>query len=253
VNHIVRFLVLLAIAYSLWPLLGHVVAADRDVLWQVVQACVTNHRITGAAFPCLEVNEGGGVADGFVVLRAPLARTHILIAPTTRIEGIEDTLLQSSNAPNFFEDAWEARQYVVGSAPRLLERDDIGLAINSMAGRNQDQLHIHVDCVKTKARRALQRADTQISFSRWSLFRLNPSAPQYLALKLLGPDLKDINVFKLAAEGLAVRTESLGNMTIAVIAASFSNGQDGFYLLATLAGPSPNVIKSESFLDHNCQ
>jgi CDP-diacylglycerol pyrophosphatase len=91
VNQLARFLALLAIVASfLWPLLSDVIAADRDILWQVVQACVANHRVTGAAFSCLQVKEDSGSANGFVTLRAPLERTHIAIVPTARIE---DTFL----------------------------------------------------------------------------------------------------------------------------------------------------------------
>ena len=45
----------------------------RMALWQVVRACVADYKLTGAPFPCLEVNISGGEARGDVVLRAPPA------------------------------------------------------------------------------------------------------------------------------------------------------------------------------------
>jgi CDP-diacylglycerol pyrophosphatase len=248
---IAKFLALLAVATDLLlPKFNSALATERGALWRVVQACVVNHRITGSAFPCLEVNDAKGMVDGFVVLRPPLERTHIVIVPTVRIAGVEDTSLQSPGAPNFFEDAWEARKYVLDRAPRQLKRDEVGLAVNSKAGRTQDQLHIHVDCVNMDVRRALKNWGAKIQFNVWSPFRLNPTAPQYLVLKLKRDDLEGINVFKLAAEGLAIQSHTLDSMIIAAIGASFPDGKNGFYLLAALTGSSDG--KSEALLDHSC-
>jgi CDP-diacylglycerol pyrophosphatase len=47
---------------------------DRGALWRVVQTCVTNHELTGAAFPCIEVNLSGGEDRGYVILRPPFGK-----------------------------------------------------------------------------------------------------------------------------------------------------------------------------------
>jgi hypothetical protein len=36
------------------------VESDRGALWRVVQPCVADHALTGAAFPCLDINMSGG-------------------------------------------------------------------------------------------------------------------------------------------------------------------------------------------------
>jgi CDP-diacylglycerol pyrophosphatase len=82
-------------------------ALDRQALWSVVKACVADHKLTGAPFPCLKVDLAGGEERGYVVLCAPLEHDTIL-APTRKIVGVEDPFLQSSAAPNYFADAWEA-------------------------------------------------------------------------------------------------------------------------------------------------
>ena len=139
---------MLVYATFLLAALGGVAAANRTLLWSVVQVCVANHQLTGAAFPCLEVDTSKGEARGFVTIRAPLEKTHIIVSPTAKIEGIESPVLQSPAAPNFFDDAWRARHYVIESAAGSVEDQKIGLAVNSLPGRTQDQLHIHVDCVR---------------------------------------------------------------------------------------------------------
>src|SRR5271157_409274 len=73
---------------------------DRLALWQVVRACVADYKLTGAPFPCLEVDLSGGEARGDVVLRSPLFNDLILV-PTRKVVGVEDPFLQSPDAPNY--------------------------------------------------------------------------------------------------------------------------------------------------------
>ena len=61
----------------------YAIGLDRQALWQVVQACVADFKLTTAPFPCLEVNLTGGEEGGDVVLRPPLTRDMIL-SPTRR-------------------------------------------------------------------------------------------------------------------------------------------------------------------------
>ena len=75
--------------------------AGRGALWNVVQTCVANHALTGAAFPCLEVNVSRGVERGYVILRPPLGDPDFILAPTRKIVGVEDPSLQTSESPNY--------------------------------------------------------------------------------------------------------------------------------------------------------
>ena len=61
----------------------------------------------------------------------------------------------SPGAPNYWAQAWHARRYVDQRAGRVLGRDELSLAINSVYGRSQDQLHIHIECIKPAVRAAL--------------------------------------------------------------------------------------------------
>jgi CDP-diacylglycerol pyrophosphatase len=68
---------------------------------------VPAYRSIGVAFPCAEVNIANGLARGFAVLQAPSSTAHVIVVPTARISGIESRVLQSENAPNYREAAWE--------------------------------------------------------------------------------------------------------------------------------------------------
>jgi CDP-diacylglycerol pyrophosphatase len=247
------FLALLALASYLLEPLDAVIAKNPRALWQVVEACVLNHNLTGKAFPCIEVHAERKSIDGFAVLRAPLERAHILVVPTTRIVGVEDSRLMAPAAPNFFEDAWEARRYVFDGAPNTLPRDEVGLAVNSRLGRTQNQLHIHVGCVNMNIRRALKFSSAKMPFNVWAAFRMNTDAPQWRLMKLRGDNLQTINVFKLVAGGLAIRPSELDRMMIAVIGASFPDGAKGFFVLGIAAETLSDDTSSEALLDNGCR
>ena len=66
------------------------------------------------------------------------------------------------HSENYFADAWQAREYVSGALHEVLPRDDIGLAINSLRGRSQDQLHIHIDCIRPDVRAALHKNEASL-------------------------------------------------------------------------------------------
>jgi CDP-diacylglycerol pyrophosphatase len=139
----------------------------RDALWPVVQACRVNHDLTGAAFPCLEVNVSGGADRGYVVLRPPFGLEDFILAPTRKIVGVEDRSLQAADAPNYFNDAWNARGVLATKARGLPERDEVALAINSGLKRTQDQLHIHIGCISPRVRSEIQAIAPALSETRW--------------------------------------------------------------------------------------
>ena len=98
-------------------------AADRDALWGVVRACVSTHELTGGAFPCLFVDVSEGEERGFVVLRPPFGPPDTILAPTRKIDGVEDPWLMSPEAPNYFEAAWDALPFsTAGGADEVGKR-----------------------------------------------------------------------------------------------------------------------------------
>ncbi|HKM74303.1 MAG TPA: CDP-diacylglycerol diphosphatase, partial [Stellaceae bacterium] len=133
-------------------------AADPDALWKIVhQQCVPDQQQKGDPAPCALVELQPGDAKGYAVLKDIVGATQYLLIPTARVPGIESALLLASGAPNYFADAWRERGYTERAAQRALPREAISLAINSAFGRSQNELHIHIDCVRTDVRAVLQR------------------------------------------------------------------------------------------------
>lgn len=205
----------------------------RMALWQVVRACVADFKLTGAPFPCLEVDLSGGEERGSVVLRPPLS-DDTMLAPTRRIVGIEDPFLQSPDAPNYFAAAWRARAFLKDAGGEAPEREAIALFVNSAIVRTQDQLHIHVGCLFPYARRTLALAAPKIPRGEWT--QIGPVVPHtmFWGYRIGGTDLANVNPFRLAAEAFAGKTKGPGDLTI-VVAGVRVEGDDEFLILASYA------------------
>ena len=227
------------------------IGLDRLALWQVVQACVADYQLTGAPFPCLEVDISGGEDRGNVVLRAPVLR-DLILAPTRQIIGVEDPSLQSPEAPNYFDAAWRARSYLKGADGHEPERDEIALVANSAFVRVQDQLHIHVGCLKFAARRALAESAPTVPVGKW--VRLGAVVPHsaFWATRVEGTDLSRVEPFRLAADALADKVSNRRELTVAAAGARVDD-KDGFLILASYAsakGAWP--VGAEDLMDRRC-
>jgi CDP-diacylglycerol pyrophosphatase len=177
---------------------------------------------------------------------------HVIVVPTARISGIESPALQSENAPNYWEAAWNARRFVEQGARRQLPRDEIGMAINAAASRSQDQLHIHVSCIAPAVADFVRRHQAEIH-GDWTLVRAKLAGHRFMAMKIETESLAQVDPFKLLAHGLPSNKLSIGRQTLAVIGATFGDGRTGFYLLANDSRPSPrNIVSAEALLDDKC-
>jgi CDP-diacylglycerol pyrophosphatase len=254
-DKVIRFAATIGlIAATIAGLPHSVSAADRNWLWIVVHdICLPAYQDIGVAFPCAEVNIANGLGRGFAVLQTPSSAMHLIVVPTKRISGIESPALLKKGAPNYWEAAWNARRFVEEGAHRLLPRDKIGMAINSVASRSQDQLHIHVSCIAPAVADFLRRHQAEIH-ETWSLLRLRLLGHRFAAMKVEANSLAHVNPFKLLARGLLSSGKVfMGRQTLAVIGATFDNGRTGFYLLTNDPSASPrDIVGGEDLLDDNC-
>jgi CDP-diacylglycerol pyrophosphatase len=225
-------------------------AGDRDALWKIVHGqCVPNERATGSPTPCLAVD----LARGYAVLKDLHGRTQVLVIPTARITGIESPAVLTVAAPNYWQDAWASRRFVEKLAGRAIPRDDIALAVNSADGRTQDQLHVHVDCVRADVKAALAVSSKAIG-PRWAPLPIDLAGRRYQALRLAGADLGARNPFKLLAAADAAAKANMGQETLAVVAVNLPDGSPGFVALADRANPLlGDHASSASLLDHDCK
>ena len=217
--------------------------ADSDALWYIVsEQCVPDQQQFHSPKPCALVD----LAAGYVVLKDREGETQFLLMPTARITGIESPAILAPDAPNYWDDAWQARHFVDERAHRDLPRDAISLAINSESGRTQNQLHIHIDCVRLDVQAAL-RAHADAVGPGWAPFPARLAGHDYMAMRIDQPDLAHTNPFILLADGIPGARADMAHYTLVLVGVA-----DGFVLLAGHADGIANRGSGEELQDHAC-
>jgi CDP-diacylglycerol pyrophosphatase len=254
VRNVTRIVAVVCIAVAFAFGAQALIERRHDGLWKVVQTCLANHGLTGAAFPCLGVNLSDGYERGYVVLRPPFGKPDLILAPTRKIVGVEDPSLQTSEAPNYFEDAWNARAFLPNRRQRPLAHDDVGLAVNSRYTRTQDQLHIHIGCLYRREKQALQALAPMLPDDRWIRIGRPMHGLGFSGRRVAEETLAGVNPFRLAAEGLAGQTGDLSQLMIIVAGVQLADGRDGFVLLASRDDPNNTIddFSADDLLDFSC-
>jgi CDP-diacylglycerol pyrophosphatase len=109
------------------------------------------------------------------------------------------------------------------------------LAVNSVYGRSQDQLHIHIDCIKPAVRAALD-AHARAIGPNWAPFPVPLAGEPYLAKRIDGSDLAGANPFRLLA-ALPEARAAMGQESLVVTGETGAGGRPGFILLAGRTRP----------------
>ena len=243
-----RWLGLCAFLFALAVAAAAPAQADPLALWHIVHdQCVPNQIDRHNPSPCTLVN----LAGGYVVLKDRRGATQFLVLPTARITGIESAALLSPRVPDYMQDAWEARRFVQERALGPLARDDLSLAVNSIYGRSQNQLHIHVDCLRQDVRDALAQHRNAVG-DKWQPFPVALAGHHYIARRLVLLDLADVNPFRTLADEVPEARANMGAYTLVVAGAIFG-GKPGFIVLADHADPAlGDFANGESLQDHEC-
>lgn len=241
---ILLFLTAAALAAVLW--LAH--SKDHDVLWKIVHdKCVPNEEAHHNPAPCALVDLSKGVARGYVILKDRRGIAQFLLIPTQRISGIESPDLLAPDAPNYWAAAWQNRSFVSARVAGKLTWNMVGLAINSSSARSQNQLHIHIDCLRPDVRALLGAHVAEIG-TGWTELSFDLSGRRYFARQLAADDLAAHDPFKLLAKGVPGAAQNMGQETLAVVGVSFAPDRNGFVLLAA----RDSFAHAEALLDHSC-
>ncbi len=220
--------------------------AGRDQLRFIVQhECLPNWLEAHNPAPCISVSmrgRGPG-ASGFALLADQKGGAHFLLIPTESVSGIESPELRSPRALNFFDAAWKARGVIDTFIGHPVSRDVIGLAVNSIWARSQDQLHIHIGCMRKFVYDALHGASDRIGHV-WSPVTVRGF--HYQAIRIMGRDLGSTNPFELLADDLPGAKDEMGRFTLFVAGVDFREGP-GFVALAGQYAPG-----TETLLDPRC-
>jgi CDP-diacylglycerol pyrophosphatase len=187
---------------------------ERDRLREITQnQCVPHWLREKDPAPCISVTIQARSTPlrGYSILADRKGGAHFLLIPLEPVSGIESAGAWAPGAPNYFQDAWEARRAVAKVVGHDVSRTAIGLAINSLYTRSQDQLHIHIECLGKSVHDVLTAGAVRIGES-WSPIEIGKF--QYQALRVMGADLGHANPFALLAERLPGAKDSMGAYTL---------------------------------------
>jgi CDP-diacylglycerol pyrophosphatase len=202
-------------------------AEPRTILWPLVQHCIAHREASGDAAPCLLVDP----AKGYAILRDIRGATQFLLVATDRRWGIEDPRIEASGAPNYFAQAWSARECVAAAAGHAVPDGELSLAINSIAGRSDGQLHIHIDRLRPGVASALGRDKSEVVLAghRYRLRHLDT--------------LAGTNLFAALA---ATTGGAMGDQTIVVA----GDPRGGFFILDDHVHDGDQASGEELQVDH---
>ncbi|GAB6968513.1 CDP-diacylglycerol diphosphatase [Komagataeibacter kakiaceti JCM 25156] len=222
-------------------------AVNPDALWHIVhERCVLAPAGQPPA-PCAEVD----ARAGYAVLKDRVGVGQYLLIPTQRITGMEDPAITRADAPDYFAYAWRQTARLNHHLAHPLPAQDMALAINSAHGRSQNQLHIHVDCLRPDVKQTLQQAVPALG-AAWTPLPLYGHA--YRAWLVRSENLSGIRPFDMLARDMADPTHEMGEHTLVVAGVVRPDGQRGFVILDDRADPRHNDRASgEELQDHTCQ
>jgi CDP-diacylglycerol pyrophosphatase len=223
---------------------------SRDVLWVALQGCLLNKRTTGRAFPCLSVDPGDRDRPGTAVLRAPGEPTHLVVMPTDDVVGVEAPALQTPKGAFYWRAALAARREVAAAIKGGRPLDEIGLAVNSSGGRSQDQLHIHVDCVRASVLTELGRRAGIVAPGTWTVVSLPVGERRwrrFFATRIPMAQAETFNPFEAATRLPGVKPD-LTQVSLAMVSTPPGDPHPGYIVLAHRSPTS----HAETLLDHRC-
>ncbi len=231
--------------------LSHIAAhaADPSAIWHIDHdKCVPHMQEAHDPSPCATVD----LNDGYVILKDRDGATQYLLMPTARISGIEDPAVLAPGVTNFWDRAWRARTLTEDRAGKPLPRDALSLAINSPYGRTQDQLHIHIDCVRPDVREALGAHRDSVG-PRWAAFPVTLAGQPWRAIRVDGENFAAVDPFQLLAKGDPPAAADMEKHTLVAVGMTWSDGVPGFVVLdGTLDLLAGDRASGEILQDHDC-
>lgn len=221
-------------------------------LWVIISTlCVPGQVQKHDPSPCALVSLEGGQERGFVLLKDRVGASQYLLMPSARVTGIEDPKLLAPGVTNYFARAWEERGLVSAKLGRPLPREATSIAVNSIYGRSQDQLHLHIDCLDAQVGQELKALARRIG-PDWSKSRIRLGKHAYWARRLNGESLS-ADPFRLLADTMPGARGEMGAWTLVLVGETDAAGRPGFYLLANRADPAHGEEGSGEVLqDHDC-
>ncbi|WP_242011180.1 CDP-diacylglycerol diphosphatase [Acetobacter fallax] len=224
-------------------------AANPDALWHIVhERCALQTGSQGNVGPCTVMDMPHRIA----VLKSIEGKSQYLLIPTDRVPGMEAPALRDLRTPDYFAHAWTQATRVGEGYGVQLPREDVALAINSQDGRSQNQLHIHVECIRPEVKVALYYMRDRVG-NDWAPLPAPLLGHPYRAMRVEASSLAGVKPFLLLARSLRDPEHEMGHHTLAVVPEKFGGNRQGFLILDDVAEPlRKDRGSAEELQDHSC-
>ena len=222
-----------------------------EVLWTIVsQGCVQPFLDSRAVRQC-QLISGADRPGGYVLLKSLEGVAQYLLMPADKVTGMEDPILLGPAPANYLAKAWYARGFVEALLHRPLQADEVSVAINSGEGRSQDQLHLHIDCIRTDVRQAL--AGVSVAGQAPFQTAITLVGHPYRVAAIPAAQLETTDPFLLLASALPDARAEMGEWTLVLTGAPRGAGDGALLLLAAKADLAAHIHASgEELQDHAC-
>jgi CDP-diacylglycerol pyrophosphatase len=216
-----------------------------DALWRIVsQQCVPHQRDNQKPEPCAKVD----LQSGFVLLKDIHGPLQYLLLPTAKMRGMESPELLQAKTANFFWLAWQQRNFMSLRHGSQVPDDVISLTINSTTGRTQNQLHIHISCLRKDVRGQLNQYGNALN-EKWQDFPVSLAGNKYIARKVSEAEFSQHSPFIMLARQVPQAGEHMGRYSLAM--AKLADGE--WIALATERNLLRlNLASAEQLQDHDC-
>lgn len=214
--------------------------ARSDILRHIViDQCLPNARAHADPAPCAEVD----LARRYAVLKDINGLLQYLYLPTDPNRGVEDPAFQAA-PERYLREAWQANGWMDRKLGRPIAAADKILTLNSRYGRSQNQLHIHISCVKPQLKPRLA-ALGRLSAGVWQPEALTLNGHVYAAQRLTPAALAQDGGTHLYAVLAADTADARANLTLVLYPLPH-----GEFLL--LARSEHGASAEGDFQDHAC-
>ncbi|NVZ23446.1 CDP-diacylglycerol diphosphatase [Pseudomonas costantinii] len=218
---------------------------NPDALWHIVsQQCVPNQQQQHKPDPCLAVD----LEHGFTLLKDRNGPVHDLLIPVNKVTGIEEAALGSQLLPHYFAQAWQHRNVLSDGLNKAIPDQFVSVAINSRYGRTQNQLHVHIACLRPAVFAALNQQSTTLD-EQWRVLPTRLMGHTYSARTLPAADVDALDPFALLREYVQARGDSMSQYGLLMTPRA-----DGRLVLLTthLAPGELNRGSAEELQDPHC-
>ncbi|CAM2871392.1 CDP-diacylglycerol diphosphatase [Pseudomonas fluorescens] len=218
---------------------------NPDALWQIVsRQCVPNLQQQHTPSPCLAVD----LDRGYTLLKDRNGPLQDLLIPVDKITGIEDAALGRDLLPHYFTQAWRHRSVLSDGLKKPIPDAFISVAINSRYGRTQNQLHLHIACLRADIFAVLTQLSSTLN-EQWRVLPARLIGHTYSARTLTAADADALDPLVVLRAYVDAQGASMSQYSLLMAPRA-----DGSFVLLTthLALSELNLGSAEELQDRHC-